>query len=278
MSTLRVTLIDVGWGDSILLESRDVKDDSHYALIDCNDSVASRSSHIFLKRFFDRKQVAVPFSGHPVFTWVLLTHAHADHGQGLKRILRDFGASQFWYPQSSGTPVFLTDLIRFAMRSTKVHHLQMLDQSLALPKFGDVQIDVLWPPPNTTSPDENDNSVVLALTLGGVTVVLTGDAEADGVWSQIASRIPPTTRFFKVPHHGATNGTFDANGQTPWLNKLPVSSKVGISSHVRPFPHPSPQVTQRLQQKAIDTYRTDRHYHITFETDGTTTTVQYSHV
>jgi hypothetical protein len=53
MSTLSVTLIDVGWGDSLLIESRD-NSDSHYALVDSNDTSSSRSSHIFLKRFFEK--------------------------------------------------------------------------------------------------------------------------------------------------------------------------------------------------------------------------------
>jgi competence protein ComEC len=278
MSLLRVTLIDVGWGDSLLLESVDRKGTAHYALIDCNDSVTSRSSYIFLKRFFERKQQTVPFTGAPLFDWVLLTHAHADHGQGLKRVLGDFGAQQFWYPQSSGRPVFLTDLIRYATRSTKVHHHQIIDAGSVLPAFGSTTMDIWWPRPNAISSNENNNSVVLALTLGRVTFVLTGDAEADGVWNQISARIPSTTTFFKVPHHGSTNGLFDNRNQTPWLNVLPAAAEVAISSHLQPFPHPDPRVIAALKRNGTSARRTDEHYHVTFETDGKYTTVQYSHV
>lgn len=87
-----MTLIDVGWGDSLLLESVDNRGNAYYALIDSNDTSTLRSSHILLKRFFEKKKVAVPAAGH-TFEWVLLTHVHADHGQGLKKILRDFGTS-----------------------------------------------------------------------------------------------------------------------------------------------------------------------------------------
>ena len=38
---LRLTMIDVGWGDSLFLESIDGRGTSHYALIDCNDSTYS---------------------------------------------------------------------------------------------------------------------------------------------------------------------------------------------------------------------------------------------
>jgi competence protein ComEC len=278
MSCLRATIIDVGWGDSILLESQNQTGKWTYALIDCNDSVTSRSSHTFLKRFFERKSYAVPFTGSRAFDWVLLTHAHADHGQGLKRVLKDFGANRFWYPQSHGKPVFFTDLVRFATRSLKVRHHQPVDSTYALPQFGDATMDILWPPRNTVAPNENNNSVVLALTLDKVTFVLTGDAEADGVWNQIAGRIPRGTKLFKVPHHGADNGMFDAANNTPWLNALGPSAAVGISSHVEPFRHPSPQVIAQLNAIGTATYRTDEHYHVTFETDGKNLTVQYSHV
>src|SRR5580700_1802269 len=44
-----------------------------------------------------------------------------------------------------------------------------------------MSMQVLWPIPGNVLSNENDNSVVLALTLGNVSFVLTGDAEADGV-------------------------------------------------------------------------------------------------
>ena len=134
----------------------------------------------------------------------------------------------------------------------------------------------LWPNPGQVSQNENDNSVVLAITLGQVCFVLTGDAEADGVWTQIAGQIPSNTGFFKIPHHGSSNGTFTASGTTPWLTYVPQSATVGISSHVRPFNHPDPKVVTALAaHKPI--YRTDEHYHVTFETDGSAVKVSYSH-
>ena len=51
---LAATLIDVGWGDSILLESEDENGELHLGLIDSNDTVYLRSTYIFLKRYFDR--------------------------------------------------------------------------------------------------------------------------------------------------------------------------------------------------------------------------------
>jgi competence protein ComEC len=274
-SKLRLTLIDVGWGDSIFLESIDSGGQSHYALIDCNDTNYSRSSYIFLKKFFERKQLTIPFN-HIIFDWVLLTHAHADHGIGLMRVLKDFGTSRFWYSASPNNPVLLSNLQKFADTSPKIAQHEVVHTSKQLTNFGSASMDVLWPRPGVLDPNENNNSVVLAITLGEVTFVLTGDAEADVVWTQISSQIPKNTKFFKVPHHGARNGTFARANSKPWLSVLPYDSRLGISSHVHPYSHPDASVITALSGRM--TYQTDLHYHVCVETDGLDLQVSYSHV
>jgi competence protein ComEC len=258
------------------LESEDNRGRISYGLIDSNDTTTSRSSYIFIKRFFERKQMSVP-APQPLFDWVLLTHAHTDHAQGLKRILKDFGTQRFWRPQAGMSGVHYTTLIRFANTSPTVGYVDIVDAQRQLPMFGDVLMSALWPNRGAVSTNENDNSVVLTLTLQNVTFVMTGDAEADGVWGTLASRIPSTTRMFKVPHHGAENGLFDRRRQTPWLNSLPKGAKAAISCHVLPHQHPDAAVVTALAQSSVDCYRTDEHYHLTFETDGSIVTVGYTH-
>ena len=57
MAELKITLIDVGWGDSILLESVDAAGIAHLALIDSNDTTNFRSSEIFIKRYLERARI-----------------------------------------------------------------------------------------------------------------------------------------------------------------------------------------------------------------------------
>jgi len=55
-----------------------------------------------------------------------------------------------------------------------------------------------------------------------------------------------------------------------------MRTKLGISSHVCPFQHPDRTVVNKLApDKRI--YRTDKHYHVTFETNGEKVNVTYSH-
>jgi beta-lactamase superfamily II metal-dependent hydrolase len=278
MGILSVTLIDVGWGDSIFIEFKGASGDIRYALVDSNDTVYFRSSYIYLKRFFEKKDNRQGSSG-PVFEFVLLSHPHADHGQGLKSIMREFGTKQFWYPKSFEWGG-LADLLRFSNRSNKVLHHQAVDLTKTFPPLGEVSMKILWPPNEENRLDrtnQNNNSVVLVLTLDSVSFVLSGDAE-ERVWNEIGTRIPATTRFFKVPHHGSENGTFGPNDSTPWFDRCPSNTELGISSHVIPFGHPDQKVIDLFTQQRRRFFRTDEHYHITCETDGQNVNVKYSHV
>ncbi|MBN2132589.1 MAG: MBL fold metallo-hydrolase [Sedimentisphaerales bacterium] len=274
MSRLSVTVIDVGWGDSILLDWNH-GGARNFGLIDSNDTTYLRSSYIFLKRFFERE--GVDTSAKPVFDFVVLSHGHSDHGQGLKAIMSEYGVRRFWYPKSAETGS-MASLIRYARRSNNVQHHHAVDPTWNLPNFGDATMQVLWPLRNQISSDENNNSVVLSVTYRNVTFLLTGDAEED-VWQQIGASIPATTQVFKVPHHGSVNGTFDNAGGTPWLDHCPHAANLAISSHVRPFTHPDQEVIDRFDHLGLAYYRTDQHHHLTFcTTDGNAVNVRYSHV
>jgi beta-lactamase superfamily II metal-dependent hydrolase len=142
MSRLTVTLIDVGWGDSILLESES-GGNTVYGLIDSNDTTSICSSYIFLKRHFEKLGVDKE-KQKIIFSFVLLSHDHADHGQGLKAIMREFGTERFWYPKSLQL-ASLGHLLSYANTSNKVGHHESLDNSKLLPNFGDVSMKILWP-------------------------------------------------------------------------------------------------------------------------------------
>ncbi len=271
MSTLTVTLIDVGWGDSILLEWRDAAAE-RFALIDSNDSANERSSLIFLKKYFSRKGI---LGAKPIFDFVLLTHWHADHGDGLRLAMTEFGTRSFWYPKSNSMGG-LANLLSFAQKSTNVTHHQSIDETKVLPDFGDVHLDVLWPLHNQSDDlNENNNSVVLLLSHENVQIVLAGDAEED-VWSHVAAGLPNGLQAFKVPHHGSPNGTF-SGAATPWLDRCDAAGVLAISAHGVRYGHPDPAVVQTFENRGFAVRRTDREYHIALTSDGNAMAAVYSH-
>jgi beta-lactamase superfamily II metal-dependent hydrolase len=274
MARLTATIIDVGWGDSILLETESANGDRLFGLIDCNDTKNERTAYSFVKRHLELAGIAHDRIDQN-FRFVLLTHGHADHHQGLKWMLEKFGTNHFWYPKSierGSIPYYL----RYARRSRKRvgkwlainRDSELIDLATGSSLFGDVKLSVLWPRYDSVDEsNENLNSVVLAATLGDVAFVFTGDAEAS-VWPQIVDRIPAATKVFQLPHHGAENGLF-SGGATPWLDALDAAEvRLVMSSHIRPHSHPAPSVVSRLDTEGFRYLRTDEHYHVTFETDG----------
>lgn len=270
MAELAVTLIDVGWGDSILIEYSD-GGATHYGLVDCNDTSVSRSSYLFVKRHLERRGVNVDGPG-KLFDFVMLSHGHADHASGIQAMLSEFGTEWLWYPKSVEFGGF-AKILHYANRyPQKVSRHQAIDSSKVLPPLGEVQLRALWPPhvPGGAfdSSNENNNSIVLALTLDQVTILLTGDCEASN-WPSIVGDLAqlPGLSVFQAPHHGAENGVFDG-ADTPWLSEIGPEVWIAMSSHIRPHNHPAPEVVQKLADENFTAFRTDRHYHLTFSTDG----------
>lgn len=270
MKNLKITLIDVGWGDSILVEARGETGPTRFGLVDCNDREFVRSSHTYIGRHLEREGFPVE---PPVFEFILLTHYHADHYCGLSRIISDYGTKRLLFPNSiHALPG--TALLRQAKRRKIALHA--IDDHADMPaglRFGDVGMQFLWPRAGRkpSASNENLNSIVCGLTLGQVTFVLTGDAEAS-VWPHIT--LPAATAVLQIPHHGAENGTFTDAHTTPWLDQVDQLTRQGrqvhlaASCHIKPHSHPDAAVVKRIETARHDFSRTDQHHHITFATDG----------
>ena len=282
-SLLNVTLLDVGWGDSIFLQSLASDGSYHFGLIDSNDTKYNSQSKNFLTRYFRRHKEYTAALVEPFFDFVMLSHNHEDHGAGLEAIMKEFGTRDFWYPHTEKTAT-LAKLLTFADKQVNkangcIKYHEAIEAGKPLPMLGDVKMNILWPPKghDYEHATPNNTSIVITLELGDHIVVLTGDAEKE-VWEKIASDIPRNTRFFKVPHHGSVNGTFDEDGNTTWYKKCYRYSRLGISGDVSGnFIFPNKEVITLFENDNRKYFRTDEHYHISFETNGSEYRVKYSH-
>jgi competence protein ComEC len=122
---------------------------------------------------------------------------------------------------------------------------------------------VLAPPARLfrgTKDDVNNNSVVLQITLGQVSFLLTGDLAEEGEEALLTTGAPLRSTVLKVGHHGS-----DGSSTPAFLAAVrPATAVVSVGDN--PFGHPSPTTLLRLA--GVPVFRTDRNGRVVFETDG----------
>ncbi len=272
---LRVTAIDVGQGDSTLIQTPS----GRTILVDgggTSDETDADASDVGVK-------IVVPFLqflGINRLDALVLTHPHGDHVGGLAAVLRaqEIGTildgTTLPYPSPAYTQ-FL-DLVR-RKRIPYAHAVrgQTLD-------MGDgVTLRVLNPPPtpafgdtaaygtNTDDATVNNYSVGLLLQYGQIRFILTGDAQNEAEGAMLDAHADLSCDVLKAGHHGSRNATSDA-----WLGRLqPKLAVISCGRHNR-FGHPAPSTLARLDAHNVQTFRTDKQGAITFVSDGRTVTAR----
>lgn len=195
---------------------------------------------------------------------VVLSHAHADHAGGLKRILREFPAGVFIEPGHEHTTDVYLNLLEFVLQEGIPY--QRASRGDSVEGFKNVEINFLGPPDNFYGGESvlNNNSAVMLVTYGQSAFLFTGDierrAENDIVriyGNSIASDV------LKVPHHGS------ASSSTPdFISAVNPDIAVISSGRDNPFGHPHPSVIERLESSGARVLRTDADGTIRVRTDG----------
>jgi len=244
---LSITVLDVGQGDAILIETPS----GNRALIDGGPSESVLQAALGRRLpCYDRR-----------IDLVALTHPQADHAGGLTAALDRY---EIGIVLDNGVPPTsaLVEHWREALTASGVttlapHHGLKLD-------LGDgATLTVLS---QASDPDQppanlNDSSLVLRLTYGSFSMLLTGDLGPGG---ELAIRESGTTlrsTALKVSHHGSATST-----SADFLDLVDSSVAVISVGNDNRFGHPAPDVLDRLADQAI--YRTDQSGDVTLTTDG----------
>jgi competence protein ComEC len=237
---LQVHFLDVGQGDAILLEYPD----GTYDLIDGGgffNSDALDTGQAILIPYLCRLGVT---RLHRVF----LTHAHADHMNGLVSLMRYIPVDEFYITREPvGESSYQQFLRKINRAPVRISHGRRFEQ-------GGVKLEVLSPDDsNRTLRVKNDDSLVLLVQYRGKSVLLTGDIEARGE-QILGNRIQSRVDYVKVPHHGSKSSSSLALLET----LRPHAAFISVGSN-NWFGHPNPAVLSRYRQKHVLVYRTDLH-------------------
>jgi competence protein ComEC len=257
---LRLTVLDVGQGDAIVLEAPD----GRAALIDAGSGGPMRLDA--------GERVVAPFlwnRGVLRLAATVVTHADADHAGGMHAIRSDFRIAETWDVEALGRgPRWLGGAMVSLVSPREAWQAGSRDRA---------ETRSFWAPPAAPSSitlpaavgrSRNNEALVVRVEYGLASFLLASDIEAPRELELVASGTPLAAAVLKVAHHGSRSST------TPEFLAAVGPGVAVVSVGARnPYGHPDAGVLARLAAAGARVYRTDRDGAVVLETDGRTLTV-----
>lgn len=247
---MQLHVIDVGQGDSTLIMSKD-----GIVLVDAGPGSAEDSLVEYLKDV-----------GITTIDYAIFTHPDEDHIGGADVVINNFEVKNVIMPNATKTTKTFEKMIE-AIEQSNANVIEAT--SGASYTLGDIAFRILAP--NKASYDATNNySVVVKLTYGNNTFMLTGDAESESE-SEILAKYPASelrADFLKVGHHGSSTST-----STAFLTAVSPSIASISCGEDNKYNHPHRETIEKLQGANIKVYRTDLLSTIVFVCDGNTISV-----
>ncbi len=257
----RVTILDVGQGDAILVEG-------------------SRGARLLVDGGPDPDRLLVALDRR-IPAWdrridaVILSHPHEDHVAGLALLLERYRVATVFEPgmigPGPGYAAWLRDLARPGAPTRR--SLAAGDRL----KVDEIDLHVLWPirgrvpsePPDGGT-GINNVSVVMLGSVGPRRFLLMGDVEEE-IDPSIISEGLPHVDLLKVAHHGSRTATTEA-----FIDATRPTVAVASAGAGNPYGHPAKSTIERLTASGARVLRTDEDgtVAVSFEPDGMTTRLE----
>jgi competence protein ComEC len=225
----RVIFLDVGQGDSILIQNDDFE-----VLIDGgpDDSVVYKMGKYM--KWNDR-----------VIDVVVITHMHDDHYRGIKYLMERYDIGVILFSVNCGE---LCD-------EFKVGKYIEVSEGMSL-KYGGIDIDILWPRVGVLDENLNNDSVVMLLNYLDKKILLMGDAEeeVEEIILRDYRSILTDIDILKAGHHCSnTASTYD------FLEIVNPDIAICSCGEENSFGHPHKETIDNFDKLDIEYYVTWEH-------------------
>jgi DNA internalization-related competence protein ComEC/Rec2 len=241
---LTVTFVDVGQGDSILLQTPGAEN----VLIDCGEA-----------ELFDKE--LMPFlrsRGVKKLDTVVATHYHSDHLGGMEQLFGNFYAETLVVPDYEPDNNRKKTLLKAAEKH-KIRVEEVSEGNTIPENDDDLSIFVLHPQKYGFSDNENDNSLVLKVEYNGRIILLTGDLEEEGE-DRLLKKYDIESDVLKVGHHGSSTSSSRA-----FLAEVDPTYAVIQCGKNNSYGHPHYETLDCLEDNDVRVYRTDKDGNVTFK-------------
>jgi len=249
---LHVSFLDIGQGDAILIQTPNHQN----ILIDGGPDPQKINLELSKKLpFWDR-----------TIDLMISTQPQADHITGLVEVLQRYEVKQVLEPGVPYDSLIYQEWLKLVEEKQIEHTIARVGQEIDLGQG--IMIEVLNPPLKLfqgTSHDADNNGVVLRLSSGKVSFLLTADIRQEAELELIGQRANLRSTVLKVAHHGSKTST-----SAQFLAAVDPEVAVISAGADNPFGHPNTEVVERLIERLSGdkVYMTCENGTIEFITDG----------
>lgn len=227
LDTVRITMLDVGQGQSILLQS-----ENKTFLVDCGGDGDAETADVIAETLLSQ--------GIRRLDGIVLTHYDRDHSGALHNLLTRIDTGLLILPDTRND---------FLLPETEAKILWVWED-LEL-TFGNSHMVIYGP---VYSGADNENSLCILFDTENCDILITGDRTGFGERMLMRRRKLPDVDILVAGHHGAATSTTGELLHTVTPETVLISVKEGNY-----YGHPAPVLLQRLEDYGCTVYRTDRH-------------------
>ncbi|HOY66934.1 MAG TPA: MBL fold metallo-hydrolase [Candidatus Ozemobacteraceae bacterium] len=284
---LRVTFLNVGQGDAILVRTADKT-----ILVDAGDDKADAANSSIIPYF--KKE------GIKKIDLAVISHPHRDHFGGFLQLVQSVPIEEFLYssdsmgagdPEESSSDALLYAKLHDAIVEKGIKYTQArmgeklewgkgvtvevlhaedksaLSRSVRLPSVSEI-----YPPTeaptrgasDTVKISANEQSLIIKLTVGKISYLLTGDAERGAESIAISAfRDKLNCTVLKSGHHGSKTSSGN-----PFLDLARPEYGVISVAAKNSFGHPNKETLDKYAFYKMKVFRTDQDGHVDSWTDG----------
>lgn len=245
--TGKVTFIDVGQGDAILIQLP--KNKGNY-LIDTGGQMDFKEEKWQKRRrpFSVGKNILIPVlksKGIGKLDKVIATHSDADHIGALEELSNEITIKNFYHGEGAASK----NLLKKALKKMNKSNVQCLKAGNSWTPAKNISFECMYP--NKVGQGDNNDSLVIKANLAGKTWLFTGDLEKEGEQELIHQNIQAD--ILKVGHHGSKTSTSKEFIQA--VNPKIAIISCGVDNR---FGHPHKETLETLKQNNTIIYRTDK--------------------
>jgi competence protein ComEC len=228
---LRMTVLDVGQGQCILLQS----EGKNY-LVDCGGdsdvAAADAAAALLLSQGIDH------------LDGLIITHYDSDHAAGAVLLLQRIRVDVLYLPNSPDT-----NGIGQALRSNSGSEVISIRQDVQI-RYGAVSITLI---PSESGDSSNESGLSVLFQRENCDILITGDRSAKGERELLRDYDLPDLEVLIVGHHGSKYSTC----RELLIKTRPDIAIISVGADNQ-FGHPTEEVLQRLDKYGCVVYRTDR--------------------